>query len=393
MVKARSTDLIFTADYSELQSYYGDVADSALIERMQKCHTKMQNCKSVLHVTTNLAAIADSKTLLMSAGGLGGCVYGVPVDESGVIHNLGGYIINDELPMFLKNQSRIAEIECIEIIPNSSQFGCVDYLDFGSAYYDCYTSSEYLRSRIDMDKLLQTYEQQSKIVGELHARLSSSANTDNTMAAIVNSSASSYIVRMLYFEVVIEYLFLHQDNQSAREWAKRAELYNKAAKDLVFELNPELATKFSLKNFHSSPSSVDEYLQSCSVIVDYRPGQFYEYLSKRLTYYIDRYLLKTTNNFKGHLLFRHFDERELFEADLAQRLWNEAKQKEVGIVTYRLPKGEVGVLPIPAKANKALISNGTCVSGESLDIALSDQLATAHTAMRDPYTNKERSVQ
>lgn len=389
MAEARSTDLIFTADYSELQSYYGNAVNSSIIELLQKCHVKMQSCKGVLHVTTNLAAIIGSKTLLMSAGGLGGCVYGIPIDDNGLVHNLGDYIIDDELPMFLANQSRAAEIESIEITSDLLRLGCVDYLDFGSTYYDYYLSSEYLNSRISTTELSQAYGQQNQVVNELHERLSSDESFDSKMVAIKESSSASYIVRMLYFEVALEYTFLHQNNQAVIEWSERNELYNKATKDLVFSLNPQLATRFSLKNFHSSPSDIDNYLQSNDIILNYEPGQFYQYLYKRLDYYIYRYLLNAPDNFKGHVLFRFFGERELFEADLAKRLWDEAKQKRVSILTYRLPKGEVGVLPGSAKVSSATVLDGACMPGRSLEITLASQLSTAHTAMRDPYTKRK----
>ncbi len=394
MATTRKTDLIFAADRSMLEAYYGMDINNSTMELLVACHEKLQSdTASVLHITTNLRAIQQSGSLLTSAGGLGGCVYGMPIFKDNTLHNLGNYIIHDELPMFLKNQRRTATLAGLIITPHDLRLGCIDYLSFGAHYFGTYNLSARLQDNITSKDLEDVYSEQRGIVSALSAHINASTSLNNKAESIAEAVERSYLLRMLYFEAILEYVLLFQNDQPAQNAAIQHELYNKNAKDLIFALNPALATRFSLANFHSSPMQINHYLVSAArhnrIITDYRPEHFYDYLCRRLQFYIHKYLLDDEANFKGHLLFRHFDEREYFEQSLAEELWTEAEQENYNLLTYRMPKGEVGMLP--RFATKIFIGHpqGTgWQQGQEAHIQLIKVLATKHTAMRDPYSKK-----
>jgi hypothetical protein len=194
---------------------------------------------------------------------------------------------------------------------------------------------------------------------------------------------------MFFFEVLLEYIFLEQNNSTNTRVLERKELYNKPVKDMVFGLNPELATRFSLKNFHASAEEIDKYLcDHKNLIRGYTQGSFPSHLIKRLAQYIESYTLLRPDNLKGHVLFRDFDEREYLEIELAKRLWDEAQRKEVTIVTYRLPKGEIGLMPGKISSYVAKCCSKGYKRGEALSLKLDNKLAVRNTAMRDPYTKQ-----
>ena len=99
-----------------------------------------------MHVTSNKKAIMKSKKIYCSAGGLAGVIYTTPVVDN-KIHNLGLYIIDKELPMFVKNNNLDACIDTFLIKINNPKIGYVDYLKYGEIYYDTY--SKQYRNMID----------------------------------------------------------------------------------------------------------------------------------------------------------------------------------------------------------------------------------------------------
>lgn len=390
MAGAREADLILSPDKLLLGDYYDYGVEATTVDFLVECHTKLRTeTASILHLTTNLKAILKSKSLFMSGGGLGGCVYGVPLYKDGSIHNLGDYITRSELPMFLKNQQRSEPIEGVILTPDNTRYGYVDYLNFGTTYLNIYRSSASLMDDISVSRLDQVYDKQSKLVQLLYNVLDGSGSLGDKVYASYETSQQSLLVRMLYFEVVLEYVFLLQADQHAQSSRTRYELYNAHAKDLIFTLNPQLATRFSLANFTSSPPQIDEYLKRKArqgeIIISYDTEQFFAYLAKRLKAYMQMYLLNDTNNFKGHVLFRYFDKRKELETGLARRLWREAEAGGYTILTYRLPKGEIGVVPCAVSAFVGILEDQRWMRGAQIELTLARELATKHSIMRNPY--------
>lgn len=376
--------MIFKPTSTELAAFYGSHVDNTTIKALATCHQYLEdNTAAMLHLTTSLDAIVASGKLVMSAGGLAGCLYGTPVYANGKIHNLGAYLQDQELPMFLRNQQRTAPIKSILAVPSKSKVGCLDYLSFGEQYLEAYRLLPALHQSIPLANYEKLFAEHLAMAMALHKTLSTYHDIEHSIASIERAVQASPIIRMLYFEIILEYVFLFQNDRQAMDARRNNQLYNAHAKTLVFALNPQLATRFSLKHFNASPRDISAYLVQKSndndVIVKFVPNHFYDYLIKRMAFYVNHYLLADVDNFRGHILFRCFDQRLPFEVFVAQKAWQEAKANGYNMVTYRLPKGEVGLLP---NNETSFYHNNT-----ELDLKLSPSLATTATAMRDPYNN------
>lgn len=395
MPSTSQTNMIFDINKAMLTEYYTDVP-AATIDFLSQCHRKIiKETHSLLHLTTNLEGIKKSSNILMSAGGLAGCMYTVPVFSNGVAHNLGNYLLSDELPMFLRNQNRDGVlIDGVLIEIPKPKFGCIDYLAFGKQYSDHYEGSSYLKQKISAAEIDAVLQEQRQVLHRLFTDCQNeSLQSQQISAAIAHACEKSYLVRMLYFEIAIEFVFLHQDDDTVSQYTQQKEVYNRYAKDMVFKLNPELATRFSLSNFKSTPQQIVDYLQTKSsqnkVIRNFNQHLFYGYIKKRFAMFIERYFLNDESNLKGHLLFRNFDERHTFEILLAEQLWDEANRLGFNVLSYRMPKGELGIMPNAAfKTNVGKRLGESWEKGDLLNLSLSRELATKHTVMRNPYGKK-----
>ena len=113
--------------------------------------------------------------------------------------------------------------------------------------------------------------------------------------------------------------------------------------------------------------------------------QFTSYVSSRLYQQLE-YYFQNEQNLAGHVLFRCFNERRAFESQLAEKLWKEAEQKGVHALTYRIPKGEIGLLPGKYLAEMGLIANGQFMKQSTGDLFVPRKFASNISGtMRNPY--------
>ncbi|MDR2571008.1 MAG: hypothetical protein LBD23_12085 [Oscillospiraceae bacterium] len=303
----------------------------------------------------------------MSAGGLGGVVYVVPTFENGELHNLGQYLIDEELPMFIKSQGKEnIKTDYILIEPTSGlNIGVVDYLNWGSYYADIANGlidSEMLASKIDSEK---------RIIEKLISTLNQTKVEDvTTISKLIEYSV---VLKPVFFETILETLFLQQPKSFD------CELSNSIVKNLIFKLNPKLTQKFSMNNITCTITDLFFYTDI-------------QFLYTRLNKNISKYFINNENNLIGHLMFRGFEIRQLVEYKFAKKLWEEAKEKNINIITYQIPKGEFGVLPVDNfKFFKCKIENGRIYKLEEIDIKLERELIIKNTVMRNPYTNEVKN--
>ena len=109
---------------------------------------KIVKSKSYLHITTEMETILESGKLKCSSGGLGGVEYVVPIFENNKIHNLGNYIVNKELPMFMKNNGIHNKIDGLKIELENTKIGIVDYLESGEYYLYIFENNENINQKI-----------------------------------------------------------------------------------------------------------------------------------------------------------------------------------------------------------------------------------------------------
>jgi hypothetical protein len=321
---------------------------------------------------------------------LGGVVYSVPVLGDS-IHNLGLYLSEHEILFFARGAySGQNNKSAILFSTEKPRVGLVDYLSFGKTYHEIYASSEYLQKTIDPEQLALLVKRNQLVVTQVKQYLlDMDANCLYTLEEFATFLAESPLIQMLYFELLLEFVYLFQNDAESHRSIDNFELYSNNAKQLIFTLNPELANGFSLKKITSPPDMVEAYLKQMSyegtVIEDYKSGQFKSYLKSRLYEQLEFYF-HDNRNLVGHVLFRCFNERRVFELQLAEILWEEAEQKNVQAVSYRMPKGEIGLLPGKYHTETGYIVGGEFIKQSISDLTVSRAFSSKVTGiMRNPY--------
>jgi len=341
-------------------------------EYIKRCQLKLKKSNGYIHLTPNLTQIIDSKKILCSPGGLGGVVYAVPI-ENEVIHNLGIYILNKELPMFLKHSYIKNNIDGVYIIPNNAEIGYVDYLEFGEYYNYLYKKNNYMVDKKILEKYVNETLKMAKNIVYLTTRKKNIYN-------IFNFMNNNVVLKVFLFEIILEYLFLFQKNHP------NDYMDNEVAKEAIYELSKELKIKFSLSRFNVNFDDFCKFLNKSNL---FEKKNMKEFFYNRIQFYLEKYIINNRNNLYGHVLLRNFNIRNELESDFSQLLWEDARKKECSILTYILPKGEVGILPSSQhKLYICEIHNNLCNPKRKLDVRINNELLFKGI-MRSPCNTRE----
>lgn len=287
---------------------------------------KIKSTNRFIHVTTKYAEILRSKSMLCSAGGLGGVVYTVPMNSDGSMHNLGRYIIEKEMLGFT-GVDYFSDIRMIILSLKEANVGFVDYLAFGEFYLD-----EFLNSYMDDVILNQANFIASRELEVMNCIVEKNICSEDFDRAINESN----ILKMIIFESVLECFFLQS------KILKNDELDNFFIKDIVYGVFPELAKRFSLKELKFKKENFLEVVKERTFFDEKETEEHFRLIFKNKC---KKYFLNNTDNLIGQIIFRHFDLREKLEFELARQLWIEGEEKNINILTYSMPKGEMGILP------------------------------------------------
>ena len=372
MYKRNKFNLIKSYNFKNVKKYFNnEYINKKQILHLKKCVINLKRNRMYLHLTPNLEKIIISKKLVCSSGGLGGVVYSVPVYD-GKIHNLGIYIFNKELPMFLKNNNFRKKINGICIIPKNNNIGYVDYLEFGECYYYIYKKNNYLVDK----KLLEKYVNNTLKDAYDIINLSYDCVNINMIFEIMNNNM---VLKVFLFECILEYLFLFQKKLNSKF------MNNEIVKDIIYELSENLKVNFSLSRFNVDFNNFYTTIVKKNLFFS---DNIKEYLNSRIVFYLKKYILKNKENLYGHVIFRNFNIRNSLEINLAKILWKEAKRKNYGILTYIIPKGELGILPFGRnKIYNCYIKDGFCFTKELIDVKIVEEIFSKGI-MRNPYVEE-----
>ena len=373
MFKKNKNDIIKNYNIDIIVKYFNnDFIDDEKILFLKKCVNNLKSNKKYLHLTPNLNSILDAKKIFCSPGGLGGVLYTVPINANEKIHNLGSYILTKELPMFLKNKDD--SINCICIFPFYNKIGCVDYLDFGKYYYDIYKKKKY---QINKNLLKKYFYNTLKEVNEI-IFLSNNPMNINSIFNIVNDNK---ILKIYLFECILEYMFLFQKEN------KNEEINNRIVKNIIYEIFPELRVNFSLSRINFDFDKFYNFLKNSNL---FYINNINEYFNSRIRFYLKKYIVNNTKNLYGQIIFRNFNLRKKIELDFSKLIWKEAKLKKYDVLTYIMPKGEMGILPFNKhKIYLAELKNDFCFTNRRLDVKVYSKIYF-NGIMRNPY-EKEKS--
>lgn len=377
----------------------------------------------VLHATTSLSSIKASKKIYCSGGSFGGCVYGVPHRSDGKLHNLMEFILEDELPGFLKNKNNKAfEISLLAIKvkginKKKRAVRLINYMDFGKMYSNIFL--EIVKQKVFTSNQIQLLKQdiynQLKVSKTLikallnFEKLKGLSNSEfiNLFEKSVKDAA---VLKIPYFETILEYCFLFQNDSKAYEKFEDRELYNFNVKTMIFKLNPKLFQEFNLKNFKISVNGIIKYLNSCSkqnsFILKFSEEYFLNFFKWRFAHNVRYHFLRgqfTWNNkmaldnfvkenkfLAGHMILRSSKNPYNVELPFAKKLWKELDKSGTAILTYEnLPKGEVGIIPngrFEYEVYNATLKNGQVKLAKKLDVTLMKELINhEQTIMRTDY--------
>lgn len=330
----------------------------------------------VLHATTSLDSIKSSKKIYCSGGSFGGCIYSVPLRTDGKLHNLMQFILNDELPGFIKNKKEKLKVDLLAIKVrglNKNSIMQVNYMGFGEIYSDIFlqvqkekqfTNSQLLQLKNDIDKQLKSAQPLIEILLDLK-KLSSYSNPEFNKL-FEKSVRDTIVLKIAYFETILEYCFLFQDDSIAKEKQKEGELSNFNVKNMVFKLNPKLFQEFNLKHFNIPLDEIAKYLTNCSkqnlFITNFSEDHFLNFFKWRFARNVRFHFLKgrfvwnhkmtlqefvEKNKFlAGHMVLRSPNNPHNFEPLFAQKFWEKMDKVGATLLTYEnLPKGEIGLIP------------------------------------------------
>lgn len=377
----------------------------------------------ILHATTSLDSIKTSKRIYCSGGSLGGCVYGTPLRSDGKLHNLMQFILEDELPGFLRHKDNknlainLLAIKVKGVNKKTAAIMPINYMDFGEMYSDIFSemleSKQFTDSQIRLlknDIYKQLKNSYPLIEALLNIKKLESCSNLEFVKLFEKSLKDTVVLKIAYFETILEYCFLFQNDSRSVEKLQEGELYNFNVKTMVFKLNPKLFKEFNLKYFDVSISEIVKYLNKCSkqksFIVDYSDKHFLNFFKWRFAHNVRFHFLKgqfvwdnrmsledfvKNNKFlAGHTVLRSSKNPYNFETPFAKRLWKKLGKAQTAILTYEnLPKGEIGIIPnsrFEYEVYNTTLMNGKVKLTEKLEVTLMKKLIShKQTIMRTHY--------
>lgn len=338
------------------------------------------------HITSNLKIIEKTKTIYPSGGCLAGSIYCAPlVKHKGKLrlHNLGKYIFEKEASLISKKKNIKPNLLIFEIQLDKNDsinnLPGIDYLRLGDIQLELYRDLEYLLSpkeRFDLYQIIL-----SKIRKSIkYLILCNDYNLSPEKVAakeffhlLTEAIGILPILGYFYFEVISEYIMLHQDNDLAKKHAEIGEFYNPSYKIMMYSLHPKLKENGKLNSFAPDLENLVSYLSESGLFEKFSRAHFERYAIDRLIYLtnsrlfdldkniIDWYrfewnfknLVLNAGKLAGHLLHRelrnfgrypsfyfYFDQTKALQA------WNYWNHMDVRIPFNGVfPKGEAGINP------------------------------------------------
>lgn len=340
---------------------------------------------TLLHCTGNLEKIKASGLLYPSGGCLGASLYCVPLRSDSRVHNLTKFMLEEEIPNASKNTGKdmntallAIKIESENFIHSNQESNGLDYLMMGQMQSELYLQFK-KESKIDGTYFEEIEKEaisgiiKSKEFLNICVDYKLDNISDNYFIELFEQALDDInILGYIYFETLVEYITLFQDDETSLKYKERGEMYNYYYKKMIFELCPEMYKGFKLVNFKPSILKVAYYLREKArkglIFNNFLEDHFLNFFKWRVGQYIR---LKIMNRKKmdykinyenlvqnnpailGHILHRAIRVSEklkeytnLYDENRAKAIWNLWNQDKV-LFPYNsiVPKGEVGINP------------------------------------------------
>lgn len=344
---------------------------------------------NLLHITTNIEPIQESKFLYASGGCLVGSVYCTPLfpiknnKNAFKMHNLGAYYYEKEaleaLKFSLPNESEETlkkKITCLVIklkrrrFDNDSKLLGVNYLKLGNVHKNIFEKYKYLLSdkevtdlneKIDAD-ILNANDFFNECYENNNPSIDITDKLFDDFLSIINNK-SLPIFGYIYFEAVCNCIVQFQNDSLSNQYKKCGEIYNWNYKNVMFDLFPDFLGNFKLSSFNPDFEKLCNVISTRNFISSFDKTAFKSSLYKKIVEYTNLYLLDgryaTTdlqrfhNPLKGHLIHRELRSFErypdfyfYYDQQKALEIWNYWNKNKI-LIPFNgvMAKGEVGINP------------------------------------------------
>lgn len=382
-INKKPVSIGFESSFSELawQEYFRNKTPNGfLLHKNSLLSSVSKNQElTLVHITPNISKIEKCGALYPSGGALGACVYGVPLRADGKLHNLSKYIYEDELPktLYKRNIKGKVQILAIKIDKQllrgfSKKITKIDYLSLGEfrmgAYNGCIkkdliTGREQKRLEALVEQgFISSYNLFTLCIDTVVLKRCHFGEFEELFMETLNSTRP---LRAVYFETLLEYVILFQNDKKSISYAQIGEVYNGNFKRMIYHLCPELYLNFKLTLFSPKMTEVKKYLsnmaQNKTGVVNFSPYHFERFMILRIAQQIRSKILnfqdklagltfdsinKTHPSFSGHIIHRNINNVHQFESEMAILLWGNWNSDKILLPIYSMiPKGEIGLNP------------------------------------------------
>lgn len=344
------------------------------------------NGMTLIHITSSIEEIEKNGFLFASGGCLGASVYATPLNHDQTLHNLAEFLVDYEVPNSLKAQNRPLKEPAILAIRIPQRFfngkewqnSGFDYLTIGQtqtkifkqiAELGVFSEEDYFKIK---EKIIQQIQKTRPLL-DISANYNlEKTSTESFLGLFLRCLEEMPFLGYIYFEVLLEYVSLFQNDRKSISYKEKGELNNWNFKKMVFEICPHLFSGFKLVNFRPSFKQVSNYLKRKSLNNEIIPGfienDFLEFMKWRLAQYIRlkllggeslpsnldfEKLLKNDSTIVGHLFHKIVREIPglsqqyfLYEELKAEVIWNMWNKLDI-VCPFNsiVPKGEIGINP------------------------------------------------
>lgn len=343
---------------------------------------------NLLHITTNIEPIQESKFLYASGGCLVGSVYCTPLfpiqkeKNSFKMHNLGAYFYEKEaleaLKFSLPNENEETlkkKITCLVIklkrrhYDHTSPLLGVNYLKLGNIHNHIFDKYKYLLSDKEVtdlkDKIEANILDANDFLNECFTYQSQDEIPDiflNNFLSFINKN-SLPIFGYVYFEAVCNCITQFQNDYVSAEYKNQGEIYNWHYKNVMFDLFPDFLGNFKLSSFNPDFEKLCDVITKRNFIFSFDKTTFKLSLYRKIIEYINLYLLdkryaiadlqRFHTPLKGHLIHRELRSFErypdfyfYYDQQKALEIWNYWNKNKI-LIPFNgiMAKGEVGINP------------------------------------------------
>jgi hypothetical protein len=349
-----------------------------------------------------------------------GSIYCVPLfsERKGLrAHNLGAYIVEQEIPRCLTAKSlKGRPVDTLIIELDTSTFLHTEpigtnYLHMGNVHFESYWSlkKELPRTQqelIEVEVVRQIEEAQVFLkTCDVISRQGKDVSTDQFFRMLTYTVPCLPILGYIYFEALCEYLVLFSQDTRSQQFMVRGELNCWGYKECVFRLRPNLLRNFNLATFGPSIIELSRVLERLEQeeFVRIKFTELLEYVKERIAFLVQTCLFgsgketiswtslewrfeelaRVATPLVGHAIDREVRRTEqykgfhfLFDEHKAKSIWEYWQAMGIAVpFNGILPKGEIGINPACTGIRYKIHRGKSYYIGSELHVEPAEELA------------------